>query len=358
MEKANGSSGRNTVIDVLRGLAIALVVLGHANRGRMEAVGSAVLGPAYSRADFIIYTTHMPTFFLLAGYFSFKTIGRDGARAFLASRGWAVIFPYILWSLLLWAPRYLGGGLVNKPLPFNSVLHIAYAPISIYWFLYALTVLQLIAAALYPRAIVFAVAALAGLALVTGGTGAPIVSETLEQAPFFALGLILARYGQPALPALLHRVPVIVALAVIFAAGCVLALTLGAKDPVSLAMLPVDLAGVMALAGIAQRLMPSEGEPSPVTRHIATLGRLSLPIYLTHIFALSAVPRMLGAIHLASTPVYYLLSLAVGLYGPLLFFALASRIGVAGWLGLTGRSPLRVRPTSVHALGQSSSQLR
>ena len=59
-------SPRDVTLDVLRGLAMALVVLGHALVGVQGALGDH---PVSRFLIVLIYTTHMPVFFLLAGVF-------------------------------------------------------------------------------------------------------------------------------------------------------------------------------------------------------------------------------------------------------------------------------------------------
>ena len=55
MTKENVFSGRDASMDVVKGIGIILVVIGHANR-------STLLGK-------MIYGFHMPLFFIIAGMF-------------------------------------------------------------------------------------------------------------------------------------------------------------------------------------------------------------------------------------------------------------------------------------------------
>ncbi|MGL4314447.1 MAG: acyltransferase family protein, partial [Sphingomonas sp.] len=223
---------RDLTADVIRGIAIILVVFGHANRGMIEAAGQAA-PPALRQIDFVIYTTHMPAFFLLAGYFAGLALARHRRRDYAASRGWAVIYPYLLWSLIFWTIKVFGIGYVHHGLGLGDAARILFDPISIYWFLYALLLLQLAAAASYPhvRLLLALAIALALARAVSPGSG--IIALTLMHAPYFTGGLALAgtrwTWTQPRLA----RTPMLAGLALLFAAGCAMALAMGAHDPVS-----------------------------------------------------------------------------------------------------------------------------
>lgn len=51
--------------DSARGFGILLVVYGHVVRGLFQS--DILTSPAWARADFAIYTFHMPLFFFLSG---------------------------------------------------------------------------------------------------------------------------------------------------------------------------------------------------------------------------------------------------------------------------------------------------
>lgn len=77
-------------VDILKGLAILLVVVGHmeyaegtANPGRM-----------------LIYSFHMPLFFMLAGYTAALSLSRNpNLLKFISRRFLSVMVPYICWML-------------------------------------------------------------------------------------------------------------------------------------------------------------------------------------------------------------------------------------------------------------------
>lgn len=77
--------GRNQVISICKGIAIILMVIGHAEAPELITN--------------FIYTFHMPLFFITAGYF-FKRSYLDDPWNFCARRFKGLYVPFVKWSLL------------------------------------------------------------------------------------------------------------------------------------------------------------------------------------------------------------------------------------------------------------------
>ncbi|MGU3389470.1 acyltransferase family protein [Sphingomonas sp. M1A8_2b] len=333
---------RDVAADILRGLAIVLVVYGHHARGVMKTLDDHSRWMTVLKAiDFTLYTTHMPVFFLVAGYNAFFSIRKVEPGRYIRSRGWAIVYPYVLWSVLFWASMAAARLLVhvNGDLPFDALLHIAIRPISIFWFLYALLLMQLAALLFAGRATVAAgVTALALLAFTFLSNAPPtdVVPQTIVHAPYFVAGLWLAQHGRKLMHAI--RSPLgIAAAAVLFVGGALALWRLGDIVPVSLWTIPVSVLGLALMMTLAVALARTRR----AGRHLAWLGMVSLPIYLMHIIVLPIAPRLLSALHLRSVPLDLAFGTAFGLYVPVVAFVLAERLGVADWLALTGKSPFK-----------------
>lgn len=76
---------RNSVISILKGIAIILMVAGHAEAPELLTN--------------FIYTFHMPLFFMAAGYFFDRKYLSDPAR-FVARRLRGLYVPFVKWSVL------------------------------------------------------------------------------------------------------------------------------------------------------------------------------------------------------------------------------------------------------------------
>jgi fucose 4-O-acetylase-like acetyltransferase len=94
---ATGNTRSNTV-DIMKGIAISLMAFGHTSQG-MYARGWWV-GPRHFFAEDLIYSFHMPVFFVVAGLFVLKSLERRGAKSFTLEKLKTILYPYLLWAVL------------------------------------------------------------------------------------------------------------------------------------------------------------------------------------------------------------------------------------------------------------------
>ena len=113
---------RNILIDILKGFAILLVVLGHSVQYNM---------PGYFDNSLIfrvIYSYHMAFFMFLSGFVSYGTF--DGSTSKLTMRFKTLIIPFWCWFLISYvvslAVFYLKGG--SQPDFFKSILEVLKSP--------------------------------------------------------------------------------------------------------------------------------------------------------------------------------------------------------------------------------------
>jgi fucose 4-O-acetylase-like acetyltransferase len=123
---------RNILIDVLKGFAILLVVLGHSVQYNMP-------GRFDDSLIFrVIYSYHMPFFIFLSGFVSFGTF--DGSKAKLLKRFKSLIIPFWCWFLIsyafTWVMFYLKGG--SQPDFFKAIIDVLKSPDHGLWFLWVL----------------------------------------------------------------------------------------------------------------------------------------------------------------------------------------------------------------------------
>ncbi|MCQ2371627.1 MAG: acyltransferase [Akkermansia sp.] len=140
-------------VDILKGLAILLVVVGHmeyaegtSNPGRM-----------------LIYSFHMPLFFMLAGYTAALSFSRNGnLQKFVGRRFLSVMVPYICWMLAL-PCIYVTTGQISHYNLHGACLSLL-SGWGQWWFLPCLFILQLMFAAyqLLRRAVPGVYGAVAG----------------------------------------------------------------------------------------------------------------------------------------------------------------------------------------------------
>ncbi len=137
---------RITWIDMLKGLAILLVVIGHVLDGYID-VGiwpnsNRLLKAIY---DFI-YAFHMPLCFMISGYLYFLSYFKSGSPNKRDVRNHCIDFGcvYAFFCILMWFFKTLLSGSVNKGVSIESILFIWARPMPTYWYLYVLIVLYLL----------------------------------------------------------------------------------------------------------------------------------------------------------------------------------------------------------------------
>lgn len=334
-------------IDSAKGIGIVLVVIGHTLGGLIDSpLGGGLVG---SRdAFFLIYTFHMPLFFLLTGLLVSKRVER-GTRGFLATLGPSIVWPYFLWSVIQFTTIYLLGSLVNNPVQnyWPVILSLPWNTVSQFWFLYALFWMHVLAALLLPRigpeGLVLFALVLKSLMLVVA---LPVVMKLVfNNMLFYAFGVWLKTEGVEAL--IVRRAKAVRILALPILAAAVLAATLfalprfGADLPIASAASPeiANLAwrfpaaaaavlGTFAVIGIVS--VPGRS----LTDGLSFLGRMSMPIFVLHVMFIAGIRIALVRFgHVDSIAVLLPLLIAAGLIGPLVAERVVRSLGISRWVG-------------------------
>jgi len=89
---------RNQSVDIVKGIAIILVVLGHVMQGMYHR--HLLQDTAYFLSENFIYSFHMPAFFFVAGLFLDRSLTKRGPAGFAGEKFRTVLYPYLLWPLL------------------------------------------------------------------------------------------------------------------------------------------------------------------------------------------------------------------------------------------------------------------
>lgn len=113
---------RNTYIDVLRGIALLMVVLGHTMTGATDNSEKSFLFN-------IIWALQMPLFILISGYvtrYSKRINNLFQLKLVLIKRTKAYLLPWFVWTI------FVRGILINKEIP--SLVHTFWNMDSGYWF--------------------------------------------------------------------------------------------------------------------------------------------------------------------------------------------------------------------------------
>ena len=320
---------RQVWIDVARGIGVILVVYGHVLGGLVGA-GIFPNGPSTQWMSFGLYTFHMPLFFFLAGLNVPHSL-RRGTEPFLRSKAWTLAYPYVLWSLIQGSVILLAAHDVNTPVTAADLLAIPYRPMAQFWFLYALLICHLLAAALLPNRIgVLAGVAAVGFLVFQLLPVRPDLALTLHHLPLYVAGLCAARAASVWRP--VGRW----ATAVLIWGTFVLVVTLTGSasgfDHNGFAAVPACVLGVTGVVWVSKLINGG---------WLAVVGRQSMTIYVLHILAAAATRMALLRLHVPPQPELYLLAgTAIGVGAPMVTHVVLSR---AGLLPLLGLAPLPTR---------------
>lgn len=138
-------------ISIAKGIGILLVVLGHSLK-QIEMTGFAVTALIQ-----LIYSFHMPLFFVLSGFVSIRLLddskGRDYA-GYIRARAVRLLIPYFTVGILYMPLKYFLSRFARKPYDFHSAWKIVLGenPNTTMWFLFVLFWVSVLALFVVKRA--------------------------------------------------------------------------------------------------------------------------------------------------------------------------------------------------------------
>ncbi|MBU3077963.1 acyltransferase family protein [Sphingomonas quercus] len=312
-------------IDIARGIGIVLVVYGHALRSLYPTTPPHTGWPVWQ--DTLIYSFHMPLFFVLSGLFIGRGLAR-GRGPFIQNKLLTVAYPYFLWSLISGVTEVLADQWVNTPLSLSDIARIPIQPIEQYWFLYALFVDQMIICALFTRRRLLIGVTLLGVVAVMAFGAGDIFTRSLGSLPYVVLGML----GGGALGRAAEW-PVRRLAAMALAAWATFALY-HLAGPTGLAGALAHYGGALAgtLGTVALAMLIGR---AGLGRMLKLLGQASMAIYVMHTLASAGLRILLmHGLHLREPMTLLVLSTIIGLLAPLLVCRFAQRHGLATLLGL------------------------
>ena len=133
-------------LDAWKGFATLLVVLGHIADGYLDAGLFAENTAALQRIYEVIYSFHMPLFFVLSGYAFYIAYAKkreERAGKFRLQLG-NIAAVYVIFSVIQWIFKMLFAGQVNSTYSIKNLLMLPVKTMDPYWYLYVLLLLYVI----------------------------------------------------------------------------------------------------------------------------------------------------------------------------------------------------------------------
>lgn len=288
-----GDAGRLAWLDYAKAFAIALVVFGHASRS-VERTDGLVWSAGLRYADHLIYTFHIPLFFILAGFAASLMMGR-GVAAQARGLFWGLCVPYVVWSVVWVGLKIAFPGAVNEPATWSDLITAIWLPVEHMWFLQ-----HLLIARLFWMVVEKATAGSERLhissALIVALFAVASLTAVFEPEPRLATALLsnigFVGAGLVWLPEFLKRVhadrQLIFAVAA-FVGWLILAMSL-APDDLGALSFSAALLAAFAVVAVVVRVQPPRGI---VARTAAFVGEASLAIYVIHSIVIAAVRAVL-----------------------------------------------------------------
>ena len=134
---------RESWVDVVKGLAILFVVIGHV----VTSYRNSRLLTEAKAFNFIcdfLYAFHMPLFFVISGYLSGRSQKTRAIKIAIVRKCITYGVPYIVFSVLAVSLNFVASAVVNTQLSIKDLLLIVVYPISSLWFIYALLIISVI----------------------------------------------------------------------------------------------------------------------------------------------------------------------------------------------------------------------
>lgn len=125
------NNNRNKELDILKGIAIILVILGHTIQ---YTKGEEYLNKGYFYYNYLftfIYSFHMPLFMMISGWLFYFSIKKYNIKNLIINKFQTIIIPVITWTLLV----DLIFMILNKDIP--SVIGIILDILNGFWFFWA-----------------------------------------------------------------------------------------------------------------------------------------------------------------------------------------------------------------------------
>jgi fucose 4-O-acetylase-like acetyltransferase len=278
------SGTRSNIVDIVKGIAIALVVYGHTAQGMIHR--KLWVGPGAIFSDEFIYSFHMPAFFFVSGLFVMSSLAKRGSRQFAIDKVKTILYPYLLFAIISATIEPLIGRFKSgtKPFHWNTFL-LSLADGDVSWFLFVLFFCLMLAlmTARVPAWLRFLTAVLAGLLPPRGPSA---VNQVLHEFCFLAAGMWVGthiyrlermRAGSAALGFILLAA---FQTAMIYAFGAA-----------ALWRWPYIILGLTGTAGLF--LLAKLLDKHQVGNAMAWIGRASLAVFLLSAFAQGATREVL-----------------------------------------------------------------
>lgn len=292
-------------IDALKGFAILTVVIGHCADGILSAGMYTQYKTELEALYDLIYSFHMPLFFIVSGFVFWLSKSYDRYR----TKGFDFIIVYVIWDFLTWLVKFLLGSKVNRQVGFEDLISMFYHPIAPMWYLYVLIIFYLIFSLFDIKNVSFKVVTLCGVVAVIDkmlNMNVGVINQILYYAYFFVVGGYIA---QTKLYLELKRKHVFVAL-VLLAVNCYVYINHIAIN------MPLNAIRIFVVANLVSAICFYVILKTKVNCLLRVMGENTLQIYVIHCFVTAGLRLAFKAAGINSLFLYMVIGTVLGVIIP------------------------------------------
>jgi fucose 4-O-acetylase-like acetyltransferase len=333
---------RQSWLDSAKGVGICLVVIGHVLNG-LFAAGIVSQTGLVQYGYFAIYTFHMPLFFFLSGINVERSLSK-GIKPFFEGKLFTIVFPYFLWCVLQGLTQLALSADLNHPFGVDGLLRIPWSPIGHLWFLYALMICHVIAAAAAVTRT--SVVGWAAAAMAVHWFCPPLLFMTLFYFCFYAAGVTLGPQVSRWQPVWRHVALQILATIAVFIVATVVTGLLTDWNYLSLGVLPAAAIGIF---GVVLASKNARGRFASISQ---ALGAMSMTIFVLHVMAAAGTRVVLMKSGLVESPwIFFVAGVSGGILLPIAAHLILSHWKLLAYFALAPPESLRKRNRNVSAKG-------
>jgi fucose 4-O-acetylase-like acetyltransferase len=312
-------------VDIAKGIAISLMVLGHVLGGLTIRGFFREPGPASDIRGWL-YTFHMATFMFLSGLFLDASLVKGFSR-FLLGRLGRLYYPSVIWGAINILCANLFWQFTNGHMGYRALVGLLYDPTSYSWFLVTLFELSILYSLLRvwaPPAGIFVISGLGYLLILR--LDMPVVTHLFWWAIWISLGSFLSHWVRTC-----AKLPLAVtgASCLVFAAVSASGYRyLASPDARNAIMTAAGIGMVLCLSSVIDRM----GILRVARKMLLHAGRRSLEIYLLHSLAwVLARIVLINLLHVTNSTLLLILLVAAGIVMSIAVADCAERLNCS-WL--------------------------
>lgn len=191
---------KNNWINEAKGIAIILVVLGHAILGFQSAGMFLEYSSLFDYISFTIYSFHMPLFFIISGYtyVKYESIkNNDEYKDLMKKKALNLLIPYFVFCSVQLIIKIVLGGSTNGQISVKDIFLLPIVPQEQFWFLYTLffifLVLVFLDMKLKNETILLILLIVVNMTEIYMGNMAFAITSFCVYAVYFYIGMLYAR---------------------------------------------------------------------------------------------------------------------------------------------------------------------